>query len=137
MYIYQTKIHLHDTDAAGRLFFANQFKIVHDAYESLLETIGFGFAEIIRESDFFLPIVHAESDYKKSLFVGDLIEVQVTVAKIGHTSFMFSYKIINSNQELVGTAKTVHVTVSDKTGEKIPLPELLREKVRSLYAEDK
>ena len=56
MYIYQTKIKLHDTDAAGILFFANQFKMVHDAYEGLLEMIGFGFAELIRHKNFFLPI---------------------------------------------------------------------------------
>ena len=37
-FIYKTEIRLHDTDAAGPLFFANQFTIIHDAYEQLLET---------------------------------------------------------------------------------------------------
>ncbi len=41
MFTYKTKISLHDTDAAGIIFFANQFKIVHDAYEDLLESFGF------------------------------------------------------------------------------------------------
>ena len=53
MFTYQTKIKLHDTDAAGVIFFANQFKIIHDAYESLLEGIEFGFANLIRNKDFF------------------------------------------------------------------------------------
>ncbi len=136
MFTYQTKIHLHDTDAAGRLFFANQLKIVHDAYETLLETISFGFADIIREHNFFLPIVQCEAEYKKPLFVGDVIEIQITVAKIGQTSFVFAYKLFNAAGELVGTAKTVHVTVSDETGEKVPLPDALRDKVRALYNQD-
>ena len=71
MYTYQTKIKLHETDAAGLLFFSNQFKLVHDAYEELLETIGLGFAELIRNKDYFLPIVHAEADFKLPLFVDD------------------------------------------------------------------
>ena len=136
MFTYQTKIHLHDTDAAGRLFFANQLRLVHDAYEALLETISFGFQDLIREYDFFLPIVQCESEYKKPLFVGDVIEIQIKVAKIGQTSFVFAYEIFNAAGDLVGTAKTVHVTVSDKTGEKIPLPDLMREKIRELYAQD-
>ena len=136
MYTYQTKIKLHETDAAGLLFFGNQLKIIHDAYEALLETIGFGFAELIREKDFFLPIVHCESDYKSPLFVGDVVEIQVRVAQVGKTSFTFSYKLIDSSQKLAGSAQTVHVTSDKKTHKKTPLPADLRSKIEDLYAVD-
>lgn len=136
MYTYQTQIKLHETDAAGLLFFANQFKLVHDAYESLLEQIGFGFAELLNNKEYFLPIVHAESDYKKPLFVGDLIEIQVRVVKIGNTSFKFDYKILNAKQEIVGTAQTVHVTMNKATQTKTPLPDDMREKIQGLYDQD-
>ncbi len=136
MYIYQTKIHLHETDAAGLLFFGEQFKLMHDAYESLSETIGYSFAALIRERDFFLPIVHAEADYKKPLFVGELLEIQVILHKIGQTSFQFKYKLLDTKQNLVGSGRTVHVTMDKKTKTKIPLPKELREKVQGLYDED-
>jgi len=136
MYIYQTKIKLHETDAAGLLFFSNQFKIIHDAYESLLEQIGFGFGELIRDKEFFLPIVHAEADYKMPLFVGDVIEIQVRVSKVGKTSFTFMYNLLNHKKEVVGTAQTVHVTIDKKTSRKIPLPEGMRSKIQELYHED-
>ena len=136
MYTYQAKIKLHDTDAAGILFFSHQFEIVHDAYEALLEHIGFGFAELIRHKEFFLPIVHAESDYKMPLFVGDLIEIQVIVEKVGETSFTFAYKLLNTQQQLVGTARTVHVTIDKKTRQKIPLPPDMRAKINGLYQLD-
>ena len=136
MFTYQSKIKLHETDAAGLLFFANQFKMIHDAYECVLEQIGFGFADLIANNTFFLPIVHAESDYKKPLFVGDVIEIQVTLAAVGKTSFTFSYDILNAKQELVGTAKTVHVTMDKATQKKIPLPEKMREQIDKLYKED-
>ena len=136
MYTYQTKIKLHETDAAGLLFFANQFKLVHDAYESLLENVGFGFAQLLRDKDFFLPIVHAEADYKLPLFVGDVIEIQVTVEKIGDTSFTFAYKLVNHKGELVGTAKTVHVTIDKATHTKIPLPSDMRDKIKAVYAQN-
>jgi len=126
MVTYQTTIKLHHTDAAGILFFSHQFSIIHEAYEVLFEQIGFSFARLIRESDFFLPIVHAESDYKAPLFVGDRIIVDVNIANIGNTSFTLEYKVTNSNKRIVGTAKTVHVSIDKQNGKKISLPEDLR-----------
>ncbi len=125
MFTYHTEIHLHDTDAAGRIFFANQFKIVHDAYEKLLEKWGVSFQQMLRGGKYFLPIVHAESDYKTHLFVGDKIAITIKVGHIGDTSFSFEYTL-KRGATLVGTAKTVHVTVSAKTGKKIPLPAPMR-----------
>lgn len=132
MYVYQTKIKLHETDAAGLLFFSNQFKIIHDAYESLLETIGYDFAQLIRNRDIFLPIVHAESDYRAPLFVGDALSIQVSVDKIGKTSFSLAYKLLNAKQKLVGTGRTVHVAVNKSTRKKIILPKDLRTKIQKL-----
>lgn len=132
MYVYQTKIKLHETDAAGLLFFSNQFKIIHDAYESLLETIGYDFAQLIRDRDIFLPIVHAESDYRAPLFVGDAVSIQVSVDKIGKTSFSLAYKLLNAKQKLVGTGRTVHVAVNQSTRKKIILPKDLRTKIQKL-----
>ena len=137
MYVYQTKIKLHQTDAAGLLFFSHQFEIIHDAYESLLETLGFGFAQLIRNKNFFLPIVHAESDYKKILFVGDLIEIQVSVENISETSFILSYRLLNPKQEIVGSARTVHVTVDKKTQKKIPIPPDMRRKIEEFDQQNK
>jgi 1,4-dihydroxy-2-naphthoyl-CoA hydrolase len=132
MFTYQHKIKLHETDAAGLLFFSEQTKIMHDAYEALLENLGFGFAELISNQDFFLPIVHVEADYKKPLFVGDLIELQVIVDNIGETSFTFSYQILNTKKETVGFGKTVHVTMDKKSQSKIPLPKDMRQKLSEL-----
>jgi len=125
MFTYTTKIRLHDTDAAGIIFFANQFKIVHDAYEDLLETFGWSFETMLKGTDYFLPIVHAESDYKAPVLVGDKIVIAIKVGHIGETSFSFEYTL-KRGKTLVGTAKTVHVTINQKTRKKIPLPTALR-----------
>ena len=54
-------VRLHDTDAAGLLFFAHQFFYAHDVYEDLLHKIGLPMEDLIAHADFFVPIVHAES----------------------------------------------------------------------------
>lgn len=126
MFTYTTKIRLHDTDAAGIIFFANQFKIIHDAYEDLLEEFGWSFPKILKGTKYFLPIVHAESNYKTPVLVGDKIIIAIKIGHIGKTSFSFEYTL-KRGKTLVGTAKTVHVTIDQKTRKKIPLPSALRQ----------
>lgn len=126
MFTYKYVVKLHDTDAAGLLFFSNQFKMMHDAYESFLSSIGFGFLDLLKKKDFFLPIVHAESNYKKALFAGDVLTIQVKVLNIGRTSFSLDYKLFDSKKILVGSGRTVHVAVRKKAHRKIPIPPKFR-----------
>lgn len=132
MYTYQSKVHLHDTDAAGLLFFANQFKYMHDAYEALMDDIGFGFRDIFEKGEYLFPIVHANGDYKRTLYTGDVLELQVTLKQTGKTSFTLSYEILRAGDEKVGFGETVHATINARTKEKAPLPDLLREKLQSV-----
>jgi 1,4-dihydroxy-2-naphthoyl-CoA hydrolase len=126
MYTLQTSVKLHDTDVAGLLFFANQFKMAHDTYEGFMEQIGFGFARILQSEDFLLPIVHAEADYKARLQVGDSLTIRLTVEKIGDSSFVLLNSLSNTDGKSVGTVRTVHVCTDKGTGKKRSLPDELR-----------
>jgi 1,4-dihydroxy-2-naphthoyl-CoA hydrolase len=127
MFIAKNSVRMHDTDMAGILFFANQFRFVHDALEDFSESEGLGFDRLFHEEKFVFVIVHAEADYKATLRVGDKLEVHLTVENVGNSSFTIIYKIYKSNNVLAGTAKTVHVTLDSKSRTKIPIPLELKE----------
>jgi len=136
MFTYKTKIRLHDTDAAGIIFFANQLKLVHDAYEDLLEKFGLSFQKMLKNTNFFLPIVHAESSYKTPVLVGDKIAITIKVTHIGKTSVTFEYTL-KRGTTIVGTAKTVHVAINQVTRKKIPLPTILRKALEKYHLSSK
>ncbi len=119
-------VRLHDTDAAGLLFFAQQFFYAHDIYEDLLRTIGAPMEDLIAHGDFFVPIVHAESQYLLGLNVGQELEASVVIANLGNSSYTLEYELKNTAGELVGKAKTVHVTIDRSTRKKIPIPQDFR-----------
>jgi 1,4-dihydroxy-2-naphthoyl-CoA hydrolase len=126
MFTYETSVKLHDTDAAGLLFFAHQFTLAHDAYELFMESIGESFHKIINHSDYLLAIVHAEADFKKPLFSGDRLIINLTPQHLGNTSFTLIYDLRNTDGVSVGTVRTVHVCIDKQTRKKKPLPEDLR-----------
>ena len=125
MFTYETSVKLHNTDAAGLLFFADQFKLAHDAYELFMESIGFSFRHILQESDFLLAIVHAEADFLQALYSGDKLTIKLSVDKIGTTSFTLAYDLTMAQRGSVGTARTVHVCIDKTSREKKNLPDSL------------
>jgi 1,4-dihydroxy-2-naphthoyl-CoA hydrolase len=127
MFLTYNKVRMHDTDMAGILYFPRQFRFAHDALEDFIESYGLSFDRIFRKEKFVFVIVHAEADYLAPLKVGDDLEVQVVVEKIGTTSFTIGYKIFKKDKSLVGTAKTIHVTLDATTRKKMQIPEDLKE----------
>ena len=132
MYTYETSVKLHDTDAAGLLFFADQFYIAHDAYESFMEDVGMNFARIIKSTDFLVAIIRAEADFKEQLYVGDRLRINIRAEKIGKTSFILAYDIKNVEGDSVGTVRTVHVCIDKEKRKKKRLPDKLRKALETI-----
>ena len=133
MFISYNKVRMHDTDMAGILYFARQFRFAHDALEDFVESEGMTFDDVFHRKNFVFVIVHCEADYLMSLNVGDKLEVHVFVERIGSTSFTMSYHIYRTDHSLVGTAKTIHVTLDTKTRKKIDIPDDFRAMLEKHY----
>ncbi|HEY4832345.1 MAG TPA: thioesterase family protein [Waddliaceae bacterium] len=121
MFIAKNKVRMHDTDVAGVLYFARQFRFAHDALEDFVESEGFDFDRVFHKENFVFVIVHCEADYYAPLRVGDKLDVHVTVEKVGSSSFTMNYRIYRGELK-VGSAKTVHVTLEKFSRKKIPIP---------------
>lgn len=128
-----TSVKLHDTDAAGTLFFVNQFRFAQEAFEDFLESVGFAIGHIFQQSEILLPVVHASADYLKPVVVGEKISIHLTSQNIKETSFGLVYSLYNEKEEEVGRVQTVHVVVA-RSGhpKRRPIPERLRRALESI-----
>ncbi len=122
MYTYQTVVRLPDTDAAGILFFANYFRLAHDAYESFMESAGFSFSRLLNQERYLILIVHAEADYRKSLRLGETVTVELTAVDVQQSSFVLSYVLKGAGGRIAASLKTAHVAVDTVGGKKTPFP---------------
>ncbi len=125
MFTHTTSIHLHDTDAAGRLYFANQLRLAHEAYEHFMASIGFGIPELLAQGRWALPIVKAEADYKAPLRIGTRVDIHLRVLRVGKSSFTIAARFV-ANGVTTGHVTTVHAAVSLKDNVVHPLPTRLR-----------
>ena len=122
MYTYTARITLRDADAAGVLFFGRYFALAHDAYEAFLDTHGLNIGHLIQTTDYIIPVVHAESDYRRALFVGQQTTIHLRVVELHSRTFTVVYEFFNAQNELACTVRTVHCAVNTQTRRAVALP---------------
>lgn len=128
------EIRLHDTDVAGRLFFAHLFRHAHDAYESFMRSIGSPLDALIRQGDLILPLTHAEADYRRPMRHGDRVSIEVEVLELRRRSFAIGYRFLSETGELLATARTLHVLIAEDGDATPELPATLRAALASHLA---
>lgn len=136
MFTYKMSVRLHQTDAAGKLFFGHIFMIAHDVFQELLNRLGLGIASILKESDYIFPVVHAEADYQKPIFVDDTLTIQAQIERLGRSSFTIVYRFFNVNGDRVGVVEIVHVAIDKHTRKTIPLPATLKNAFQKVLSKE-
>ena len=129
---YRFRIRLHDTDAAGVLFFAHLLRHAHDAYEHLMEAADLPLDAWLREPGRpALPITQASARFERPMRHGDLIEVELWVEELRQRSFALVYRFSDCEGRTCANARTVHVMVVSGDGPGAArLPETLERVLR-------
>jgi 1,4-dihydroxy-2-naphthoyl-CoA hydrolase len=126
MYVYPTHIGMRDTDAAGVVFFARYYALVHEAYEAWLRSHGIDVGAILREGRYALPVVHSECDYRRPLWCGEEIRIETTVREARRRTYAINFRIVCADGRVAAEGHTVHAAVNMQTGKSMVLPEDVR-----------
>jgi 4-hydroxybenzoyl-CoA thioesterase len=124
------KVCFGDIDNAGIVYYPRFMHYFHLAIEEFFGSgLGINYAEVLHKRNLSLPTVRVESDFRRRLFYGDRIDMEVRVLKIGRTSITWGYRgfLAGSEQEIVVEGQNTTVCVRTDSFEKIDVPPWLRE----------
>lgn len=97
--------------------------ICHEAYEASLSAAGIDLKEFFRGGAIAIPITHAEVDFYRPMFCGDLILIYLEAEQLSSQAFALSYRICAAESEIVlGKAQTKHVCIDPTNRTKTDLP---------------
>jgi acyl-CoA thioester hydrolase len=71
-------------------------------------------------------LARVECDYKRPATYGETLEIRLTVAEIGRTSFRYDYEIVDGEGRTVLMAKTVQVMYDYGAGKPTAIPDDIR-----------
>jgi 1,4-dihydroxy-2-naphthoyl-CoA hydrolase len=104
-----------EVDAAGVVYFVRIFDYAHRAFEALLTHVGFPIEDLFQAQRWGMPLVHAEADFVRPMRLGEVLEVQVTVAELGEKRISFAFVIRDEAGLQRATVRCDHAFVDLKT----------------------
>ena len=121
---YTRKIRYSDTDMQGIVFNGNYFTYFDDALTDLFDVLDLSPAAL-HALGVDVVTAHAEADFLASARVGDILDTNVVVERLGTSSITFRLEGVVGDAAIV-RGNVVWVTVDAATFETIPIPDELR-----------
>jgi acyl-CoA thioester hydrolase len=128
MFTHKIDVRFRDCDALGHVNNSVYLTYLEQARLHYWRALwGFGSAESTAPG---VIMARAEIDYRRPAHYGQVLEVKLTLAAIGTTSFTYSYDITNEDGALVASARTVQVMYDYAQSKPVPIPPDIRAKMQ-------
>lgn len=119
-----TRILFIDTDASGRIHYTAMFRYFEAAEIEFFRSIG-----VLHEHEgISFPRVHVECDYRGAIRYDDLLEIEVSIGRIGKTSVQLKFSVLNAGVE-AASGNVVIASMDRQTQRATAIPQAVREKL--------
>jgi acyl-CoA thioester hydrolase len=125
------RIEFADTDMAGIVHFANFFRFMESAEVEFLRSRGLSVSMIWNGERIGLPRVAASCDYLRPVTFEDVVEVAVSIERIGSKSVTYGFEFFKDGA-VIATGQVTSVccrVLKDNKLEAIDIPANYREKL--------
>jgi acyl-CoA thioesterase FadM len=122
------RITFDESDPAGILFYGNVFPLAHRAFEEMIESSGIPWPDWFSSDRWAVPITRASAEFSAPLSAGRTARIEVMVTEMRESACAVE-TIFILDGATCARVETVHVFVDRGTGEKMPIPAALREKL--------
>ncbi|HEY8186433.1 MAG TPA: thioesterase family protein [Pyrinomonadaceae bacterium] len=130
-YTIEERVRWGDVDAAGIIFYGAYIRFFEFAETELFRAVGLPYGVMFDELDVWLPRVHLECDFHHAARLDDLLEVSVYVGRFGNKSMRLDFEVRRNGEELlIADAHFVLVSVRRDTFETVPIPEVLKDRLK-------
>jgi acyl-CoA thioester hydrolase len=113
-----------EVDAQGVVFNSWYLAYFDDAMTAFLAARGLPYRDMI-DAGYDVQLVRSEIDWKAGLRWQDAVEVAVSTARIGRTSFGLDFEVRRNGTEVTCAARTVYVVIATDGSGKREIPSLI------------
>ena len=96
-FVWPVRVYYEDTDAQGRVYFANYFKFMERARTEWLRHLGVEQDVLLNQERRFFVVVDTQADFLMPANFNDELLVTVGLLKISRASFLIEQRIYRKN----------------------------------------
>jgi 4-hydroxybenzoyl-CoA thioesterase len=136
VYRVKIKVRFGDIDHAGILYYPRFFHYFHIAFEEFFEqVVGVSYDRILNDERIAFPTVKLETEFRKPLEYGDILEVAMESRQVGNASATFGFTVYKAGTpEVCARSQHTVVCVGTETFRPTPIPARCREAFESIAA---
>jgi acyl-CoA thioester hydrolase len=110
------RIRYADTDQMKQAYYGKFFEYFEQGRSDLLRSIGLPYPQV-EELGFYLPVIEAHAEYKKSARYDDLIDVVTVLRDRPVARVRLDYEVVREGEtEPIATGYTIHGFVNAESG---------------------
>ena len=121
-----------ETDKMGTVHHSNYARYYEVARWELFRAIGIPYNEI-ENAGYMLPVIKMNFRFIKTIQYDELLTIKTVLKEIKGVRIWFTYKLYNSQSELVNTAETEHDFVCKENWQHCPPPEFVLTAIEKAY----
>ena len=99
--ITKVKIYYEDTDASGRVYYANYLKYLERGRTDFLSSLGFSHKELYDNNKIYFVVKTCNIEYVKPANFEDIIEIKSSIVNFSKAKIEFNQKILRDDQLLI------------------------------------
>ena len=127
-FTYRHRVRFVDTDASGRIHYTAMMRFFEAAEFEFMRFIGSPYEHIELRLESY-PRVHVEADYLCAILYEDVIDVEVSLDRVGEKSYTLRFDVTKGGAT-VGKGKIVVACMDKATQQSRPLPAPLSAKLK-------
>ncbi len=118
------RVEFHDTDAAGIMHFAAFFTFMEEAEHEFLRAHGLSVLSFDEAGKLSWPRVSARCDYKAAAKFEDVLDIQVSISRVGEKSLTYDFAFSRAGQPIASGQMTSVCCrfQADGTPRSVPIP---------------
>ena len=124
VFIFPVTVRYLEVDAQGVVFNAWYLAYFDEAMSAFLTARGMPYQKMV-EAGYDVQLVRSEIDWTSGLRWQDAVEVAVSTARIGRTSFALDFEVRRDGDEVTCAGRTVYVVVATDGSGKREIPPLI------------
>ncbi len=116
-----------EIDYAGIVYYPNFFDFFQQAEEEFMGHIGYPYHHLLGVLKQGFPILHVEADFKRPVRYGDVLEVDLTVARMGNSSVTFRFRARKAGARApCAEAEIAHALIDTRSFKPFRIPDAMR-----------
>jgi len=128
----QFRVRYSETDQMGYVYYGNYAQYFEVGRVEWLRNLGFSY-KTMEDSGIMLPVIKLQINYLKPAKYDDLLTLKTTLVKKPGVRILFSYELINEQNELLVTADTELVFIDIVKNKPTKSPVQLSQKIEENF----